>query len=120
MELVPAGQQRTAEFPVGLKNIVTGWHGALLFTAEPLVLARIDHIRVGTTFGSILWDIYYGASPKVGGGTKINTSTITSTSTAASVTSFANPAIPANRFVWVEVSTVVFTQTHWNVHLRVR
>ncbi len=90
---------------------------SLFFTDTAITISKMVAVLIGTT-PSVTWTIRY-ASDRSATGTEVVTSgtTTTSTTTGSVITSFNSASIPANSFVWLEVTAVSGTVDSLNVNI---
>lgn len=88
----------------------------LLYTSASTSIAKLVSVVSGNS-PSVTYTIKYGSSKAAG--TEILTGGFTSSSTTTGnvTTSFTNPIIPTDNFVWLEISAVGGTVTEFYVNL---
>ena len=91
---------------------------SLFFTDTAITITKMVAVLIGSSTPSVTWTIRY-ASDRSATGTEVVTSgtTTTSTTTGSVVTSFNSASIPANSFVWLEVTAVSGTVDSLNVSI---
>jgi hypothetical protein len=95
---------------------IAGDSFTLFFTTVAMPLAQLRSLALGTT-PSVTFSVKYGSSRA--SGTEVVTSGITCTNstTGLSTTTFTNGTIPANSFVWVDVTAVSGSVSELHVSL---
>lgn len=96
----PAPRAITVASPIAADSFT------MFFTAVAMPLSQIRSLVSGSSTPSVTFSIKYGSSRA--SGTEMVTSgiTCTNTTTGLSTTSFTNGTIPANNFVWIDVTAV--------------
>ena len=77
----------------------------VFFTDQAITLSRIQAVLRGSSTPSVTWTIRHDLDRSAVGNEAVTGGTVTtSTTTGSSVTSFNDPTIPANSWVWVETT----------------
>ncbi|MCP9857953.1 MULTISPECIES: hypothetical protein [unclassified Cyanobium] len=79
----------------------------LLRAPQAQTLSRVDAVLTGGTSPSVSFSLRHGADVS-GAGTAVTTDpiTVTSTTTGSAITSFQAPEIPAEHWLWLEVTAI--------------
>lgn len=88
-------------------------HITISYLSAPIVFGKIVAVITGTT-PSIRWTIKYG--PTLLSGTEVLVGGTTTTASTM-LTTFDNPTVPANSFIWLETSNLVGTVAEFSVTL---
>lgn len=94
--------------PMGPKSMslqlpVTGDEVSLFFNREARTITQINAVVRGTTPG-VTWQMLYAAARNSAGTPVITAPTNTTTLANNTITTFNNPNIPANNWVWMKVT----------------
>ena len=101
------------------RNPATGQEGPEFFTSVGITLNEMRAIIQGGTTPSVDWTVRFGTNRNGTGSTEVVTGGRVSTnvSTGDAVTTFDNGVIPANVWVWLELTTVVGAPVTFSVTL---
>jgi hypothetical protein len=103
-------------FKIGYEN--PGASDKLLipgFTSREITIRKINDAIIGTGT-DVTWNIYYASTANSGSPTKLfTTDRTTSSESGASTTTFDNPVIPANSWVWFVTTAKTGTPTFISV-----
>jgi hypothetical protein len=94
--------------PMGPKSFslqlpVTGDEVGMFFAKAALTITQINVVVRGTTPG-VTWSLRYATSRAAAGTPVITADTVTSSTANNTITTFNNPNIPVNNWVWLKVN----------------
>ena len=79
----------------------------LLRPPQALTISRVDAVLSGGTSPSVSFSLRHGADVSAAGTAATTDSiTVTSTTTGSAITSFQAPEIPAEHWLWLEVTAI--------------
>jgi hypothetical protein len=94
-----------------------GTNVSMFFTTKAITITRVDDVTKGTT-PSVTWNVRYASTRNSGTPTSIFTANRTTTSTSgANTTVINNASIPANSWVWFDVTAVSGVVDEINISL---
>jgi hypothetical protein len=109
-QLIRFRQIRTVDNPGAAED------RSMFFTDTAITVTKLAAVLKGSASPSVTWTIRYDADRNATG-TEVVTggTTTTSTTTGSIVSSFSDPTIPANSFVWLETTAKSGTVDEMNV-----
>lgn len=107
------------ELKASFPNPVSGDTKTMIHLPGPISVDKITAVLVGGSSPSADFSVMYAAS-RSGTGTDVvgTPQTVTNTTTGANYTSLTNPDIPAERFVWVDLSNVSGSPDEFHVTVK--
>ena len=102
----------TIAYPVAGDNLT------LFYTQASTTLTQVAAILRGTSSPSVTYVLKFAAN-RSSGGTAATLSTAVSSVTTASLATLQNMPIPANNFLWLEVSSISGNPTELNITIAV-
>ena len=102
----------TVAYPVAGDNLT------LFYTQASTTLTQVAAILVGTSTPSVTYSLKYAANRSAAGTAATTSTTVTSTTTASTAT-LQNMPIPANNFLWLEVSAISGNPTELSITVAV-
>jgi hypothetical protein len=102
----------TIAYPVAGDNLT------LFYTQASTTLTQVAAILVGTSTPSVTYSLKYAANRSAAGTAATTSTTVTSTTTASTAT-LQNMPIPANNFLWLEVSAISGNPTELSITVAV-
>jgi len=102
----------TIAYPVAGDNLT------LFYTQSSTTLLQVAAIIRGTTSPSVTYSLKYAAD-RSSMGTLATASTIVNSTTTAIISTLQNMPIPANTFLWIEVSSITGNPTELNITVAV-
>lgn len=103
-------------FKGSLENPVATDEFTLGFTNRAITITEIRAVLVGSSTPSVTWTIRHSTDRSATGNEVVTSgTTTTSTTTGSDVTSFNDATIPADSFIWLEVSAQSGTVTELSV-----
>ena len=102
----------TVAYPVAGDNLT------LFYTQTSTTLTQVAAILVGTSTPSVTYSLKYAANRSAAGTAATASTTVTSTTTASTAT-LQNMPIPANNFLWLEVSAISGNPTELSITVAV-
>ena len=105
-------QSLTVAYPVAGDNLT------LFYTQASTTLTQVAAILVGTSTPSVTYSLKYAANRSAAGTAATASTTVTSTTTASTAT-LQNMPIPANNFLWLEVSAISGNPTELSITVAV-
>ena len=108
--LVSDSKSITVESPTATENL------SIFFTNKAITITEIRAVLVGSATPSVTWTIRHGTD-RSATGTEVVTggTTTTSTTTGSDVTSFNDPTIVADAFVWLKTTAKSGTVTELQI-----
>ena len=111
-DLARSGKSLTIESPVADDDI------SMFFTNEAITITEMRAVLIGSDTPSVTWTVRHSTDRSAAGNEVVTSgTTTTSTTTGSDVTSFNDATIPADSFVWLEVTAQSGTVTQ--MHLTV-
>jgi hypothetical protein len=102
----------TIAYPVAGDNLT------LFYTQTSTTLTQVAAILLGTSSPSVTYSLKYAANRSTAG-TEATTSTTVNSTTTASTATLQNMPIPANSFLWLEVSGISGNPTELSITVAV-
>jgi hypothetical protein len=102
----------TIAYPVAGDNLT------LFYTQTNTTLIQVAAVLRGTSSPSVTYILKYAAN-RSSSGTAATLSTTVSSTTTASIATLQNMPIPANNFLWLEVSSISGNPTELNITVAV-
>jgi hypothetical protein len=102
----------TIAYPVAGDNLT------LFYTQTSTTLTQVAAILLGTSSPSVTYSLKYAANRSAAGIAATTSTTVTSTTTASTAT-LQNMPIPANNFLWLEVSGISGNPTELSITVAV-
>ena len=102
----------TIAYPVAGDNLT------LFYTQASTTLTQVAAILRGTSAPSVTYTLKYAANRSAAGTSATTSTTVTSTTTASTAT-LQNMPVPANNFLWLEISGISGNPTELNVTVAV-
>ena len=102
----------TIAYPVAGDNLT------LFYTQASTTLTQVAAILLGTSTPSVTYTLKYAANRSAAGTAATTSTTVTSTTTASTAT-LQNMPIPANNFLWLEVSAISANPTELSITVAV-
>jgi hypothetical protein len=102
----------TIAYPVAGDNLT------LFYTQTSTTLTQVAAILLGTSTPSVTYSLKYAANRSAAGTEATTSTTVTSTTTASTAT-LQNMPIPANNFLWLEVSGISGNPTELSITVAV-
>jgi hypothetical protein len=102
----------TIAYPVAGDNLT------LFYTQVSTTLTQVAAILRGTSTPSVTYTLKYAANRSAAGTSATTSTTVTSTTTASTAT-LQNMPIPANNFLWLEVSAISGNPTELSITVAV-
>jgi hypothetical protein len=102
----------TIAYPVANDNLT------LFYTQASTTLTQVAAILLGTSTPSVTYSLKYAANRSAAGTAATTSTTVTSTTTASMAT-LQNMPIPANNFLWLEVSAISGNPTELSITVAV-
>jgi hypothetical protein len=102
----------TIAYPVAGDNLT------LFYTQSSTTLTQVAAILLGTSTPSVTYTLKYAANRSAAGTSATTSTTVTSTTTASTAT-VQNMPIPANNFLWLEVSGISGNPTELSITVAV-
>jgi hypothetical protein len=102
----------TIAYPVAGDNLT------LFYTQSSTTLTQVAAILRGTSTPSVTYTLKYAANRSAAGTSATTSTTVTSVTTASTAT-LQNMPIPANNFLWLEVSAISGNPTELSITVAV-
>jgi hypothetical protein len=102
----------TIAYPVAGDNLT------LFYTQASTTLTQVAAVLLGTSSPSVTYSLKYAANRSATGTAATASTTVTSTTTASTAT-LQNMPIPANNFLWLEVSAISGNPTELSITVAV-
>jgi hypothetical protein len=97
---------------------VVGDNLTLFYTQTGTTLTQVAAVLLGTSTPSVTYSLKYAANRSAAGTAATTSTTVTSTTTASTAT-LQNMPIPANNFLWLEVSGISGNPTELSITVAV-
>ncbi|RKY69316.1 MAG: hypothetical protein DRQ02_01265, partial [Candidatus Latescibacterota bacterium] len=113
------GVAATSGYSITIENPSSSEDISIAFTNRAITITEMRAVLIGSATPSVTWTIRHNATDRSAAGNEVVTggTTTTSTTSGSDVTSFNDPTIPADSFIWLETTAQSGTVTEIHISI---